>query len=160
MTIEPKKKTKRRPNYNETTYENFYGFHRTDGPAYEKTQFYDEEKKKPRYIQKEWLINNVKHRVDGPCREITCFDKQGNITSYSWEFRQNNVFHREDGPAVYCDKADLAALDGPSQNGRYQKDKTYGWFLNGEEVGHKKVLENAKTVEQELNILSYILQNK
>ena len=51
----------------------------------------------------------------------------------------NGELHREDGPAV-------ESADGEKR-----------WYLNGKSVSWKEVFKNAKTKEQELNIIIHAL---
>ena len=81
---------------------------------------------------KEWFLNDVLHRENGPAIETPDGAKL-------WYFHGN--LHREDGPAV----------EWP--NG------TKFWYLNDEKVSWEQVFRQAKTPEIELRILSAVLTN-
>ena len=81
---------------------------------------------------KEWFLNDVLHREDGPAIETPDGEKL-------WYLHGN--LHREDGPAI----------EWP--NG------TKFWYLNDVKVTWEQVFRQAKTPEIELRILSAALTN-
>ncbi len=79
---------------------------------------------------KMWYLNGELHREDGPAIEYPDGTKH-------WFL--NGEYHCEDGPAV-------ESADGEKR-----------WYLNGKSVSWKQVFKNAKTKEQELNIIIHAL---
>ena len=76
---------------------------------------------------KEWFINGLLHRTDGPAQEW-------NNESKGWYL--NGELHRTDGPAIdYYDgskewyiNGKLHRTDGPAHE---EEDGTKGWYING-----------------------------
>ena len=79
---------------------------------------------------KEWRLNGILHRTDGPAFE-------GADGTKSWWL--NDKRHRSDGPAI-------ERADGSEE-----------WFLSGNEVSWQQVYRQANDPEIELRILSYVL---
>ncbi len=102
---------------------------------------------------KHWYLNGKLHREDGPAVEnpdgIKLWYLKGELhreDSPAVEYANggkrwylNDKLHREDGPAVEY------------ANGEKR------WYLNGKSVSWKQVFKNAKTQEQELNIIIHAL---
>jgi hypothetical protein len=78
---------------------------------------------------KEWRLNGLLHREDGPAIEWADGSK---------EWRLNGKSHRTDGPAI----------EWISTAGVTKK-----WYLNGTKVSWQEVLKQAETEEIELRIL-------
>lgn len=101
---------------------------------------------------KEWRLNGILHRTDGPAFE-------GADGTRHW--RLNGKFHRTDGPASevangsksWWLNGELHRIDGPAV-------ETVGgskrWCLNGKEVSWQEVFHQANEPEIELRILSYV----
>ena len=81
---------------------------------------------------KEWFLNDVLHREDGPAIDTPDGAKL-------WYFHGN--LHREDGPAV-----------------EWPNGTTF-WYLNDVKVTWEQVFRQAKSPEIELRILSAVLTN-
>jgi hypothetical protein len=79
---------------------------------------------------KYWYLDNKLHREDGPAVEFI-------VGENYWYL--NNQLHREDGPAIEGIRGEKI------------------WCLKGKEVSWKQVFKNAKTKEQELNIIIHAL---
>ena len=100
-----------------------------------------------------WFLNDKLHREDGPAVEYPNGRK-------CWYL--NDKRHREDGPAVEWPNGEkdwylndkLHREDGPAIE---WPDGTKEWYLNGKSVSWKEVFKNAKTKEQELNIIIHAL---
>jgi len=105
---------------------------------------------------KEWYLNDVLHREDGPAIESADGTK-------SWYL--NGERHREDGPAIEWASGDkfwylngkLHHEDGPAIEWAYG---TKFWYLNGEEVTeeeHRLLTRPVKelTVQEISDLLGY-----
>jgi hypothetical protein len=74
---------------------------------------------------KEWFLNGMLHREDGPAIECANGDK---------EWYLNGKYHREDGPAV-----------------EYSGGTKY-WYLNGKEYTEQEFNEKMKPKAKELSV--------
>jgi len=114
--------------------------------------FYKRETKMKNYItyevktfpngHKEWCLNGIRHREDGPAIEYSDGTK---------EWYLNGEFHREDGPAIeypdgqkeWCLNGNYHREDGPAIE---YADGTKEWRLNGEELTEDQFIARTSNV--------------
>jgi len=102
---------------------------------------------------KDWWLNGILHREDGPAVE----DADG-----TKEWRLRGKFHRTDGPAIewangtkeWFLNGDYHRTDGPAVE---HADGRKEWFLNGNEVSWQDLYRQANDPEIELQILTAAL---
>ena len=100
---------------------------------------------------KEWRLNGLLHRTDGPAME--------NANGSKFWF-QNNQRHRFDGPAIewadgskeWLQKGQLHRLDGPSIE---KADGSKQWFINGENLSESKFNKKIKQLPPNEKPLSF-----